>query len=271
MPLIPWATLADLPTPRPVDLPGGDEEWQQLLVAASETLYALTGRRYGGQRERAVELHAPCRCGGRLIGPVPDAWLAYSLGGGDALAGDGVYDPYSLPLAAWGTCRPHTVRLPNRDASELLAVLDAAGAPFDATRYLIERGGYFARVPGIAVEDAPLPGCARPLRIRYRFGRPPSDAGVTYAVQLATAFAQSRVDPDSSPLPGIVTQIVRQGVTFTQQAASVLIEKGQTGLAPLDLWVASVNPGGTRRPPRSWSPDTDAPYRPLQIEEVPVP
>jgi hypothetical protein len=268
VPLTPWATLGDLPADRPA-LPGGDEEWQQLLAAASDVLYALTGRRYAGLRERAVELYAPGRCGGRLPGPVPGAWLAYSLGGSDALAGDGVYDPYSLPLGVWGHCRPHTVRLPNRDAVALLAVADAAGASLDVTRYRIERGGYLARVPGMTYEDAPLPGCRRPLRLRYQFGRAPSDGGIAQVVQLTVALGQARLDPDSSPLPGLVTQIVRQGVTFTQQAASVLIEKGQTGLAGVDLWVASVNPGRIRRPSRSWSPDTDAPYRALEPEEVP--
>jgi hypothetical protein len=269
VPLIPWATVDELPAERPT-LPGGDEEWSQLLAASSEVLYALTGRRYAGLRERAVELRAPCRCGGRLTGGVPVAWLEYSLGGGSAL-GSFAYDPYSLPLAAWGACRPHTVRLPNRDAVELLAVVDAEGGPFDVSRYLIERGGYLARVPGTTVEEAPLPGCRRPLRLRYRFGKAPGDAAVGSVVQLALALGQARLDPDSSPLPGTVTQIVRQGVTFTQQTASQMIELGQTGLTPVDLWVASANPGRTRRPPRSWSPDTDAPYRPLPIEEVPLP
>jgi hypothetical protein len=271
VPLLPWATLDDLPADRPA-LPGGDEEWSHYLAAASDVLYALTGRRYAGLRERAVELYAPCRCGGRLIGPVvPGAWLEYALTGGAGPLGSYAYDPYSLPFGVWGSCRPHTVRLPNRDARELLAVRDAAGAPLDLTRYRIDRGGYLARVPGIAAADAPLPGCRRPLHLRYRFGRPPGDAGIVHAVQLALALGQARLDPDSSPLPGTVTQIVRQGVTFTQQAASVVIEAGSTGLTPVDLWVASVNPGRAKRPARSWSPDTDAPYRPLSIEEVPVP
>jgi hypothetical protein len=269
VPLVPWATLGDLPDDRPT-LPGGDAEWQQLLAAASAVLYALTGRALGGLRERAVELRAPCRCGGLRLGPVPLAWLEYSLGGGTVL-GSAAYDPYSLPAAAWGQCRPHTVRLPNRDTAELLVIRDPAGAVLDASRYLIERGGYLARVPGWTVEEAPLPGCRRPLLLRYRFGRAPGDAAVENAVQLTVALGQARLDPDSSPLPGTISQIVRQGVTFTQQTASVMIEKGQTGLTGVDLWIASVNPNRQTRRPRTWSPDTDAPYRALDLEEVPVP
>lgn len=226
-----WATVDDLPATRPA-LPGGDEEWTRYLLAASEVLYALTGRRFGGLRERAVELYAPPSSGG---------------------------DP---------CCRRPSVRLPNRPVVELLAVRTRGGDVLDRTAYRIARGGYLESAPGRA---ARLPNTVEPLRLRYRFGRDPGDAGRVHAAHLADALGRARLDPDSSPLPGTVTQIVRQGVTFTQQAASTLIEAGQTGLAPVDLWVASANPSRNRRPSRSWSPDTDAPYYPLPIEEVPVP
>jgi hypothetical protein len=226
-----WATVEDLPANRPA-LPGGDEEWTNYLLAASEVLYGLTGRRFGGLRERAVELYAPRSSGG---------------------------DPCRRPAA---------VRLPNRPVAELLAVRTPGGDPLPVADYRIARGGYLESAPGAA---ARLPTPTSPLRLRYRFGRAPGDAGRVHAAALAVAMGQARLDPDSSPLPGLVTTIARQGVTFTQQAASALIAAGQTGLAPVDLWVASTNPARTRRPPRSWSPDTDAPYYPLPIEEVPVP
>jgi len=223
-----WATVEDLPAGRP-ELPGGDEEWQHYLLAASEVLYGLTGRRYGGLRERAVELYAPRSCG----------------------------DPCSSP---------RSVRLPNRPVVELLAVRTAGGRALPVDDYRIARGGYLEARPGSA---ALLPSYLAPLRLRYRFGRNPGDAGRVHAVQLADALGRARLNPDASPLPGTVTQIVRQGVTFTQQAASTLIALGQTGLAPVDLWVATVNPSRSRRPSTSWSPDTDARYYPLTTEEVP--
>jgi hypothetical protein len=229
--LAPWATLDDLPPNRPT-LPGGDEEWTAYLLAASEVLYGLTGRRYGGLRERAIELYAPSRCGDN-------------------------------PCHA---CRPRAVRLPNRPVAELLAVRTAAGDPLDPADYRIARGGYLETRPGTV---ARLPTCSIPLRLRYRFGRDPGDAGRVHAAQLADALGRARLDPDASPLPGTVTSIVRQGVTFTQQTASALIDLGQTGLAPVDLWVASINPYRSRRPSRSWSPDTEARYYPLRPEEVP--
>jgi hypothetical protein len=265
--LVPWAALDDLPGRPP--LPGGDEQWQILLAASSQVLYALTGRRYAGLRERAVEVYAPCRCGRFRPGPpIPAAWLDSAYGG--STFGSAGYDPYSLPSGVWGSCRPHEVRLPNRDTRELIAARDPDGAGLDVSRYRIERGGYLRRAPHISTEDAPLPGCRRPLRLRYRFGADPGDAGRAHAATLALAMGQAVIDPESSPLPGMVTQIARQGVTFTQQAASVLIGQGMTGLGPVDLWVASANPARLRRPPRSWSPDTDARYYPLPIEEVPL-
>jgi len=224
-----WAAVDDLPADRPT-LPGGDDEWQTYLDAATGVLYALTGRRYAGLRERAVELYAAPSCGG---------------------------DP----------CRgPRAVRLPNRPVAELLAVRTAAGDPLDPADYRIARGGYLEAAPGTA---ARLPTASSPLRLRYRFGRDAGDAGRLHAAHLADALARARLDPDTSTLPGTVTQIVRQGVTFTQQAASTLIAAGHTGLAPVDLWIASTNPFGSRRPSSSWSPDTDAKYYPLPTEEVP--
>lgn len=227
-----WADLVDLPADRPA-LPGGDEEWRRYLLAASETLYGLTGRRYGGVRERAVELYAPPSCGG---------------------------DPCRA-------CRPRAVRLPNRPVDALLVVRLPDGTALPVTDYRIARGGYLEPAPGVA---ARLPTCAAPLRIRYRHGRSPGDAGRVHAAHLALALGRARLDPDSSPLPGTVTQIVRQGVTFTQQAASTLIGQGMTGLAPVDSWVLSVNPTRMRRPARSWSPDTEARYYPLALTEVPL-
>jgi hypothetical protein len=226
--LAPWATLGDLPAGRPA-LPGGDDEWQAYLAAATEVLHGLTGRRFGGLRERAIELYAPRSCG----------------------------DPCAAPRA---------VRLPNRPVAELLAVRAANGDPLDRAAYRVARGGYLESAPG---RNARLPTPSSPLRIRYRHGRDAGDAGRVHAAHLADALGRARLDPDSSPLPGTVTQIVRQGVTFTQQAASTLIEAGHTGLAPVDLWVATVNPTRSRRPPRSWSPDTDARYYSLPTEEVP--
>jgi hypothetical protein len=228
--LAPWATVADLPADRPA-LPGGDEEWTRYLLVASEVLYGLTGRRFGGVRERAVELYAPPSCGG---------------------------DPCRA-------CRPRSVRLPNRPVVELLAVRTAGGDPLAPADYRIGRGGYLeARAAG-----ARMPTCSAPIRLRYRYGRSPGPAGAQHAVHLADAFGRARLDPDSSILPGTVSQIVRQGITLTQQTASQLVTLGQVGLAPVDLWVATVNPSGARRRSRSWSPDTEARYYPLTTEEVP--
>lgn len=269
MPLVPWATVADLPATRPT-LPGGDEQYEALLVSASEVLYALTGRRIAGLRERAVELYPPCHCGRhRRWTPealLPDGGTVYGGSLGAPVVGYLDLIEYGLPL--WG-CHSHTVRLPNRGVVALTGVATAARVLLDPASYRIDRGGYLRRAPGVDHDAAPLPRCRRPLLIRYRFGRDPGPAGRQHAVDLAVALAQATIDPDSSPLPGTVQQIVRQGVTMRQQTASDVVKEGGTGLTAVDYWVSSVNPGKASRPSRSWSPDTDAPYYPIELEEFP--
>lgn len=265
MTLVPWANLDDLPG-RPT-LPGGDEQWLLLLAASSEVLFALTGRRFAGRRERAVELYGPCRCGFWTRDPSYVPGVGYYEGPGyyPGAASSAVVPAF---VGALSGCASRTVRLPNRNVAELLAVhRDDEVIP--PARYRIDRGGYLRRARHEHTDEAPLPTCRHPLRLRYSHGSDPGPAGRAHAAYLALALGQAQLDPDSSPLPGTVTQIARQGVTFTQQAASALIEKGMTGLAGVDLWIASANPARLRRPARSWSPDTDARFYPLPIEEVP--
>lgn len=50
-------------------------------------------------------------------------------------------------------------------------------------------------------------------------------------------------------LPQRVTTITRQGVTVALTDPMDLFDKGRTGIAEVDLWIASVNPANLRRPP----------------------
>jgi hypothetical protein len=150
------------------------------------------------------------------------------------------------------------VRLPHRDARNLTAVIAADGTPLDAGDYLIEPGGYLGAVPGRAVR---LPAGTRSLTLTYVAGRNPPPDAVTQAGTLAVELGRAQVDPDSSALPSNVTSIARQGVTMTMEAGYKIAAAGSTGLPAVDLWLATVNPTRQRRPPRSWSPDTDTRHR----------
>jgi len=217
----PWLTIADLPAERPQV----DDEalWTRAIDTASHALAALAGGRWHGRRRRVVDL-----------------WAPPSLVCVDPCSG------------------PRRVRLPDRDPVELLAVADAAGGEQPLDRYRLAPGGWVEALPGLSVR---MPTPTTPLRLTYSFGSAPPPDAVASALTLAVELGRAEVDPDASALPDNVTQIVRQGVTYAQLPAQALIAQGSTGLYPVDLWLATVNPGRARRPPRSWNPDTEAPYR----------
>lgn len=228
----PWLTVDDLPADRP-ELPGTAEQvadaWGAVIASATFALWSLSGRRWAGERTVTVEVWAPA--GAHL-------------------------DP----------CRPRPVRLPHRDARQLTAVTLADGTPLAVDDYLIDRGGYLGAAPGRA---ARLPTSSSSLVLTYTAGRtPPADA-VAQATSLAVELGRAVVDPEGSALPDNVTSIQRQGVTMTMEAGYKIAAAGSTGLPAVDLWLATVNPSRLRRPPRSWSPDTDTRHRVIAQEATP--
>lgn len=228
----PWLTVDDLPDGR-VTLPGDAEAqaaaWAAVIASASVALWALSGRRWGGERTITVELWAP--------------------------AGAACLDP----------CRPRSVRLPHRDARNLTAVT-AGSTVLDLADYMIEPGGYLGAVPGRA---ARLPAGSSSLTVTYVAGRNPPPDAVAQATSLAVELGRTIVDPEASLLPDNITSIQRQGVTMTMEAGYKIAAAGSTGLPAIDLWLATVNPSRLRRPPRSWSPDTDTRHRVIAQEATP--
>lgn len=234
----PWATRADLPAPAPT-LPGGDAEWDATLALASEVLWALTGRRWGGERTHTVEVVAPAAAdspGAVAVQP--------------QLIDGEVYN--------CGCCGPARVRLPH-DGITTVEEVTVSGAVRPPGSYRLDRAhlldltgrGWPTRPPGFTV--------------RYTAGSPPPEGGKRAAALLAREHARARMGDPASVLLLNLTSRTRQAITETFVPAADLIERGMTGVPQVDSWVATVNPAKLTRRARAWSPDT----APSTVRRVP--
>lgn len=231
-----WADAADLPAGTPAP-PGGDPQRDELILAASRLLYALSGRRWEGDREVTLE----------VVASGSPAWAA--VGGGLG------WSP------SWGACvvdgevynhdrcgRPPSVRLPG-DHITAVTTVAVGGTVRDPATYRLTKGWLEDRT------GRGWPTCDPGVVVTYRLGLAPPPDGRTAAAELASELIRAAAGQETR-LPGNVTSITRQGITMGVRPGADLFEKGNTGLPLTDLWLATVNPKRLARRASSWSPDT---------------
>lgn len=254
--LAPWVARSDLPT----GLPGAEAELDAACELASAVLYGLSGRRWAGHATRTIEI---------LATGTPWWWRDVALGlpwgGGSSSMWGGGWGPPMMPVMYGGELFNHSgreqarsIRLPDYPVRDVTAVR-VAGDTLDAGAYRLIGNRFLEHV---SPEGWPSCGLTddRLMEVDYAYGAVPPTAGRHAAVLLAAELAKAAAGQPSG-LPGYVTQRVRQATTESFVSAAALFDKGKTGLASVDLWLATVNPAGLRRRARSWSPDTDPRYR----------
>lgn len=91
--------------------------------------------------------------------------------------------------------------------------------------------------------------------VTYRTGAP-VPAGGRLAVTLLAVQLWKACSGSTCALPERVTQVVREGVSYTLLDNLDVFERGRTGLSQVDMWLAAVNPYGVRAPMGVYSPDT---------------
>lgn len=230
-----WVTVADLPAPLPT-LPGGEADWQRHIAAASEVLWALSGRRWSGEvTTRTVEVVA--------AGSGDDGWhTSWGTAVHPHLVDGEVYN-HSRCAA------PPEVRLPGDPVA--VRSVTIRGTLRDPATYRLA-GAYLQDLTGRG-----WPTCEPGMVVVYDTGRTPPAGGQAAAGLLARELGRAQVGDPACGLPGNVTSVTRQGITQTLVPASKIVELGQTGLPAVDLWLATVNPGKLRRRAAAWSPDTE--------------
>jgi hypothetical protein len=229
-----WCAPADLPDAVETTAAAlGPTVAAEACAAASDLLFALSGRRWnGGGCERTVtlELAPPVRATGA------DQRRAV-LGGGRGSGGRVVMD----------------VQLPDYPVTEITEVLDADQVAFDPATIRLVNGRTLERLhEGVRVS---WPGCE--ITVTYTWGQAPPDGGKAAAVEYATQLILGKAGDSACQLPRRVQSITRQQVTIALLDPGDYLDQGRTGVPSIDLWLAAVNPAGLKRRPAVWSPDVD--------------
>lgn len=221
-----WATVADVCAPcntydfDPTLLEDG-------LLAASNVLFDLTGRRWPGE---CVTTIYPCR---EPAGP--------------RAALSGPWWQSNRFLRSTRDCR--RLRLPGGPTGIESVTVDGMVIPSDVYEL---QGRDLVRVDGdvwpCCVGCGPVD--ADDFAVTYPYGTVPPIGGriaaAVYGCQIALACDDAT--SGACKLPANVQTLLRQGVSVTLPDPTQLAQDGLTGLPEVDRWVASVLIGQRRRP-----------------------
>jgi hypothetical protein len=222
---------------------------------ATETLWALTGMRFGLCEVTLRPCASSCFDGGFYddFGP---PWTASSYPQ-PALIG-GLW--YNLTCGSCpGSCscsEVSEVRLP-APVYEIVEVL-IDGAVLASSAYRLDNNRIVVRTDGER-----WPSCndlskddneTGTWSITARFGEPLPDGAELAMGQLACEIAKAAAGGDCK-LPAGIQQLVRQGVTISYPDVGELFRQGRTGLYLVDMFVATWNPSGLRQRSRVYSVD----------------
>lgn len=253
----PWATEADLCPPcqgysSVLALGAAD-----MLQAASDLLYDLSGRQYPGLCTQTVR---PCaRRSGvrRRESAVPGGW---NTSWGWCLCGDS--------CSCAGNQRISLGAYPVVEVTEV----KVDGVVLDPSLYRLDDRRVLTRLED---PDGSNPGWPSTQHldladtedgtwsVSFTWGEDPPPAGVRAAAVLACELAMA-CDPDTAEqcrLPKRVTSITREGVTMVLSPSDFLTD-GKTGLWEVDLFLAAANPAKVQQRAQVWTPSQQRFVRP---------
>lgn len=223
------------------------------IMAASETLWMLSGRQYGACEVEVFPCPPSAAPGRSAFGagwaPVREggAWL--NVCGHASRCGCG-------PVAA--------LTLPPVAGVDVMAVtIDGVALPHEAwevqyvgpRRRLVRLDG--ERWPASNDLDAP-PGSPGTWSLLLRYGDALPYLGMQAAPILACEYLKAVVGDSSCALPKRVQNYSRLGESFTLLDPQEFLVEGRTGVDLVDRFLVAVNPHGLTSAPTIWSPDVPA-------------
>lgn len=274
-PCQPWITGADVAADcDALDFSGDPAVYDPYALAASEILWAASGRQYSGAcQTTARPCVKDCGCWGF---PYGNGWgLAWNTGGWWIAGGGNGISAVQGWVGAGGDCYQNgccgnlsRVKLSGYPVTAIDEVkidgdiIDPAAYRLDQWKYLTymaDADGNARRWPACQRldEDDDQPGT---FSVTYTHGIQPPQIGLDAAVQLACVLA---AEGGPCELPPGTTEVQRQGVTIAL-ALRASSRRGElppslAGLTLVKTFLATVNPNGLTRRSAFWSPDNQ-PY-----------
>lgn len=226
---------------------------EDAVDAASFVLFHLSGRKYGGVRT-TTEVY--CQVGLNQIGL-------------SSYYGPRGYPPLPGP-SGYAVMYPELVNgeVINRigglcNSCGCAHLIRLRGAPILSVE-MVHRGDQEIPLSEVMIYDSSYitAGNGRcwqtcdDLEVTYTYGAPPPALGKIAARALADQYVLAMDGSDDCTLPQRITQISRQGESWTLLDPQTFLEKGRTGIYQVDLFLTTVNPDGARLRSRVFSPDT---------------
>jgi len=215
--------------------------YNELWMAASEILWARSGRRWGicTFTVRPCGQHTPCP-DANLWNLVawPRLWTGALCGCTGRCGHDGSY-----------------LRLPRPVAGVSEVIVD--GVVLDPSEYEVVQWKWLHRISGEAwpaTQDLGLP-VTEPdtFQVTFDRGRPVPFAGQIQVTELFRQYLLAAAGGEGCYLAQNVTETIRKGVRTVSDPATVLKSYNRTGITSIDLWLTTVNPNGLRSRARAYS------------------
>lgn len=220
-----------------------------LTLAASEILYMLSGRQYGGLCQETVR---PCSGGSSAPYFWPYPTYPVLQGGTWFNIGCGCHVSYDCGCKGFPQ-----VDLGRSDIREIFNV-NIDGASISASAYRLDEGRWLVRTDGNqwpCCQDLGKDiGETGTWYVELEYGLNPPVSGQLAAGKLACELQKACDGDEDCALPSRVTSVVRQGITFAVLDPQDFLTEGRTGLYEVDLFLGAVNPNGLRRRATAWSP-----------------
>jgi len=222
---------------------------------ATETLWALTGMRFGTCQVTLRPCRRECQTGSFYddFGP---PWAA-SYYPQPALIGGLWFNLTCGSCAGDCSCTPVSeVRLPAPVHTIVEVKID--GTPLVTGAYRVDNnrllvrtdGGQWPRCNDLTLDDTEVGTWS----VTATYGESLPEGASLAVGQLACEIAKAAAGGDCK-LPAGLQQLVRQGVTISYPDVGELFRQGRTGLYLVDMFVTTWNPYGLRQRSRVYSVD----------------
>lgn len=232
------------------------------ILAASELLWAKTGRRYGVCEVTVRPCSKSCNpCGDEYFNST-DFYYGWSTPWLPWLNG-GVWTnipPCGCPDDCWCS-KAEQIPLPYPvcEVTEVFvdgSVLPATGYRVDDFKWLVRTdGGVWPRCQSSADLGEP-----DTFGVTLTYGRPVPQILKMAAAELACQFIKACVGSPCQ-LPQRISSISRQGVTIGYIDPQEFWKDSRTGIYIVDLAISTLNPHGLTRKPQMYSPDSGSNWR----------